>query len=401
MKFDLNSILQEELDTLDSKHLRRRLRNLSPAQGAEIYFDGRPLLNFASNDYLGLACEEFLKESAASAVRDFGAGSGSARLISGTLPPHTELEETLADFKRTQAALAFSCGFSTAVGTIPAIVGKRDVVILDKLSHACLVDGARLSGATLRVFPHNDCSRLESHLRWARTKFPHARILIVTESVFSMDGDLAPLLQIVELKEKFGAWLLVDEAHGVGVLGAQGRGLVDHLGLCGQVEVQMGTLGKALGAAGGYIAGSRALVDLLVNRARSFIFSTAPPPSQAAAACAALRWLLTDEGSERVQRLGNLRSHWNFLQTQAMQSSASASAIVPVHVGAEDLALQLAAWLWEQGFFVPAIRYPVVARGQARLRVTLTAAHSQDQLSRLWLAVAASFSIPPDLGNPR
>jgi 8-amino-7-oxononanoate synthase len=390
MNFQMDRILREELDALDAKHLRRKLRGMHSPQGAVIASGGKTLLNFASNDYLGLADEAFLKEAAIRAARDFGAGSGSARLISGTLPPHEDLERALAEFKRTEAALAFACGFSTAVGAIPALVGKDDVVILDKLSHACLVDGSRLSGATLRIFPHNDLNKLASHLQWARTKFPKARVLVVTESVFSMDGDVAPLREMVELKEKFGAWLLVDEAHGVGVLGAQGRGLVDSLGLGARVEVQMGTLGKALGAAGGYIAGSQTLVDLLVNRSRSFIFSTAPPPAQAAAAAGALRWLPTNAGRERLRHLETLRVHWNVLQSNGEESSTAQSAIVPVPVGDEELALKQAARLWDEGFFVPAIRYPVVARGRARLRVTLTAAHTREQLESLWQALVAA-----------
>jgi len=392
MNHDLDHLLAGELADLDRRHLRRSLRRMDSAQGPVIRSGGRDLINFASNDYLGLAAEEFLREAAAKALRDFGAGSGSARLISGTLPPHTDLEETLSAFKNTAAALAFSCGFSTATGVVPALAGKGDVVILDKLSHACLVDGARLSGAILRVFPHNDLGKLESHLRWARQKFPRSRVLIVTESVFSMDGDVAPLREIVELKDRYGAWLLVDEAHGVGVLGRQGRGLIDGLGLGERVEVQMGTLGKALGAAGGYIAGSRTLIDYLVNRARSFIFSTAPPPAQAAAATAAIRWLQTPPGEKRLQQLDQHRELWT--KPGKTKNAPAASAIVPIPVGPEEEALARSRQLLEQGFFVPAIRYPVVARGRARLRVTLTATHTSAQIKRLQAAALISGPRP-------
>ncbi len=370
----LDRWLGERLAEIEAAHLRRRLRPIDGAQRPVIEREGRELVNFSSNDYLGLADDPRLKAAALAAVERFGAGAGSARLISGTQIPHLELEEALARFKRTEAALTFATGHAAALGTIPALVGERDVVILDKLSHACLVDAARLSGATIRVFPHNHLEKLERLLGWARENYAKSNVLVITESVFSMDGDRAPLREIVELKDRHGAWLLVDEAHGVGVIGERGRGLAAELGVAGRVEIQMGTLGKALGASGGAICGSRALVDFFLNRARSFIFSTAPVPAAAAAALKAVRLLDSGEAEPlRAKLWKNIRAF----------DSAAQSAILPVLIGDEEAALSASERLLEAGFFVPAVRYPTVARGRARLRATLSAAHSEKQLIAL------------------
>ncbi len=337
-----------------------------------ITVDGRQLVNFSSNDYLGFAGEPALAEAAKRAIDEFGVGAGASRLVCGTLAPHAALERRLAEFKNTEAALAFSSGYATAVGTLGALAGKNDVVILDKLCHASLVDGARLSGASLRVFPHNHLGKLESHLAWARKNEPAARVIVATESVFSMDGDRAPLREIAGLKERYGALLLLDEAHAVGVIGRHGQGLAQEEGV--EVDIQMGTLSKALGAGGGYICGKRNLIDLLINRARSFIYSTAPPPAVAAAAHAAVDLLASDAGEERRQKL------WANLGRFAENP---ASAIIPIAIGGEDTALAAARWLFEVGFFVPAIRYPTVAKGTARLRVTLSAKHTPEQVAAL------------------
>lgn len=363
------------LREIDEAGLLRTLREISPSQSVVVRRDGCGLVNFSSNDYLGLATHPALIEAARNELAVSGAGSGASRLISGSLPAHRRFEEAMAEFKRTPAALLFSSGYAAAAGTIPAILSESDVVILDKLAHACLIDGARLSGAHMRVFPHNDLDALESRLRWARDTHPRSRILVVVESVYSMDGDAAPLAGIVELKDRHGAWLMVDEAHGVGVLGECGRGLVDALGLGGRVEIQMGTLGKALGSSGAYVCGSAALRDVLVNRARSFIFSTAPPPSAAAAAEAAIRLLTgSPEGPLRLERL-----HKNI---RALHPSA-VSAIHPVIVGAEPDAVAASSRLVSAGFLVPAVRFPAVARGQARLRISLSADHTGEMLQRL------------------
>ena len=295
----MRELFQEQLQALRARSLDRHLREISSAQGPEIEIAGHRLINFSSNDYLGLANDPRLREAAIGAIGEFGVGAGASRLISGTQSPHLRLERALAKWKGTEAALSFSSGYAAALGTVPALVAKNDVILLDKLCHASLIDGAKLSGAILRVFPHNHLGKLESHLEWARREYPGKRILIVTESIFSMDGDRAPLRELVELKKRFDALLMLDEAHAIGVIGANGRGLAAAENLNEDVDVQMGTLSKALGASGGYICGSRNLIEWLINRARSFIYSTAPAPGIAAAALAAVNFLSSAEGEER------------------------------------------------------------------------------------------------------
>lgn len=379
--------LTERLAALREQGLLRELRRVDSPQSPRIRIAGRTLLNFSSNDYLGLATEPALKDAAAQAAARYGAGAGASRLICGSLGPHHELEETLAAFKGTPAALGFSTGYAAAIGAIGALLGKGDIIILDKLVHACIVDAARLSGATLRVFAHNDLDDLEAKLEWVRAKavVSKARALVVTESVFSMDGDHAPLREIVALKERYGAWLMVDEAHATGLYGPRRRGLAEELGVSDRIEVQMGTLGKALGATGGYICGSRALVDYLINRARTFIFSTAPVPAAAAAATAGLRFVESNAGEDRRrtlwQRVAGLTA------TLGARPAISRSAILPLILGGEAKAVAAAAALRERGIFIPAIRYPTVPRGRARLRLTVTAAHTPADLAQLHTAL--------------
>ncbi|MFZ0434807.1 MAG: 8-amino-7-oxononanoate synthase [Chthoniobacterales bacterium] len=377
------SSLLSELSLLEKQGLRRFLRVVESSRGTLITIAGRELVNFSSNDYLGLASHPEIASAMAAAAQRWGAGSTASRLICGTGAEHAALEEEIAAAKGTEASLVFSTGVAAATGTIPALVGRGDVVILDKLAHACLIDGVHASGAKMRVFPHNDLAKLESHLRWARETHPKGRHLIVTESVFSMDGDLAPLREIVELKERHGAILFLDEAHAVGVRGRGAQGLAGELGLAERIEIQMGTLGKALGVSGGYIAGSRTLIDFLINRARSFIFSTAPSPAIAAAARASLRIVQSPEGDALRTRLQeNLR-----LFADAIKAKLPPSAIMPLILGGEERALSEAARLQEAGFFVPAIRYPTVPRNTARLRITLSAAQSHEQIRRLAEAI--------------
>jgi 8-amino-7-oxononanoate synthase len=374
--------LTGELAETSRLNLRRELKTLESPQMPRIVFNDRTYANFSSNDYLGLASHPALMAAACEEWTRGGFGSGASRLICGNMSAHEKLESELADFKRTESALTFGSGYAAAMGTIPALCGKNDVIILDKLSHACLVDAARLSGAVLRVFPHNDLERLESHLRWARRTHSNARILVVVESVYSMDGDLAPLLEIVELKDRHGAWLFLDEAHGVGVLGPNGGGLAEELQLADRIEIQMGTLGKAFGAHGAYIAGSRALRDFLINRARSLIFSTSPPPPVVAAANQALHILRSPEGKILRESLWrNIR-----LLAEAFEVPAASSAIIPVIIGPEAVAVDISHQLLDAGFIVSAIRFPTVARGSARLR--LTAAAGQDPTDITALATA-------------
>src|SRR5213080_683290 len=295
----MGELFQEQLQALRARSLERKLREISSAQGPEVQIGEHRLINFSSNDYLGLASDSRLREAAIGTIREFGVGTGASRLVSGTQSPHLRLEDALAKWKETEAALSFSSGYAAALGTVPALVSKDDVILLDKLCHASLIDGAKLSGAIIRIFPHNHLGKLENHLEWARREHAGKRILILTESVFSMDGDRAPLPELIELKKRFAALLLLDEAHAVGVIGPNGRGLAAAENLSDDVDVQMGTLSKALGASGGYICGSRGLIEWLINRARSFIFSTAPPPGIAAAASAAIDFLASPEGEGR------------------------------------------------------------------------------------------------------
>jgi len=390
--------LKTSLDAIRAQGLYRELRRVDSTQGPRITIAGREFINFSSNDYLGLANHPALKEAAVKAVESYGAGTGASRLICGSLAPHHELEETLAVFKGTEAALTFSSGYTAAIGTICALLGKDDFIVTDKLVHACIVDAARLSGARRRIYSHNNLNELEEILRQVNHS-PQAtngesrrsRILIVTESVFSMDGDSAPLKEIVALKEKHGAWLMVDEAHATGLYGANRRGLAEALGVSDRIEVQMGTLGKALGSAGGFICGSRTLIEFLVNRARSFIFSTAPVPAAAAAALAGIDFLKSSEGEQRKQtawNLANLLEH--SAATTGIAIAAPNSLIMPIIIGEETKAMTIAGNLRTRNVFVPAIRYPTVARGEARLRITLTAAHSTEDVATLAQALHAS-----------
>lgn len=384
----MSSWLGKRLQDLRDDSLYRQLRLVDSAQGPIVQLNDRSVVNFSSNDYLGLANAPELREAAQAAIEKWGVGAGASRLVCGTQAPHARLEQRLARWKETEAALSFSSGYAAATGAIPALLTKDDVAIADKLCHASLIDGVKLSGAHLRIFPHNNLEKLESHLSWARKTHPDARVLVLTESVFSMDGDVAPLREIIELKDRFDAMLLLDEAHAVGVIGPGGRGLAAEARLDKRVEIQMGTMSKALGVSGGYICGSRELVEWLINRARSFIFSTAPPPAVAETAATAVQILQSAAGDERRERL-----HRN-LQLMRKELAVTndcpyQSAIFPWIIGDEQQALDAAESLLAGGFLVPAIRYPTVAKGKARLRITVTASHEGAQISSLGEALSA------------
>ena len=374
--------LGRDLDEIRDAGLWRELREIESAQSARIKFGGREFINFSSNDYLGLAGHPALGQAAREAIEQFGVGSGASRLICGSLQPHHELESALAKWQGTESALVFSTGFAAAQGVLTSLLGRGDVVILDKKAHASMIDGAKLSGATLRVFRHNDLENLEKLLQWAADR--GGRVLVASESVFSMDGDHAPLAGIVELKERYGAWLMLDEAHAVGLYGPLGQGLAAAGGLGERIEIRMGTLGKAVGAAGGFICGSRQLVDLLVNKARSFIFSTAPSPALSAAARAGVELIQGAEGQslrgQLWQRVDELR---HGVASLGWKTPAEPSAILPLIVGEEAKAVATMDHLREAGFFIPAIRYPTVPRNEARLRVTLTANHTAENIEQL------------------
>jgi 8-amino-7-oxononanoate synthase len=376
---NLDSLLRAELARLEKADLGRRLRAVDEAK----------LLNFAANDYLGLSRHPALLEAARRATAERGAGAGASRLVTGTDSAVLAFEEELAAWKEKEAALVFGSGYAAALGTIPALAGRGDTVILDKLAHASLIDAARLSGATVRVFPHNRPEKLEALLVKLSAARGRGRLLIVTESIFSMDGDAAPLRELVELKERHGAWLLVDEAHATALYGATGAGLVAEAGLSARIEIVLGTLSKALGGVGGYIAGSRPLIDWLVNRARSFVYSTALPPGVIAAGRAAVEIARGPEGASLRARLGaNIARFQAGLPAAWRKQALSASAIQPLVCGEAAAALALAAKLRERGFLIPAIRYPTVPRHAARLRITLSAAHAPGEIDALDEALA-------------
>ena len=371
---------EQFLSELKSAGLLRVLRDVECLPGGMARLaDGREVVNLASNDYLGLAHHPSLAEAFSRAVRDEGAGAMASRLVTGTRRAHSRLEEALAALKGTEAAVSFSSGYATSLGVITSIADREDTVLMDRLSHASLIDGARLS-----TFLHNDMESLRKKLQHLRNENPSGGILVVTESVFSMDGDRAPLREIVRLKDEFGALLLVDEAHGFGVLGEHGAGLAEELGVSSRIDFQMGTLSKAAGVSGGYVACSRAWADVMVNSARSLIYSTAPPPALAAAALAAVEVIRSGEGKELRRRVSVLA---NSLSAALGMPGRPVSSIFPVVVGENDAALAAADALLEQGFLAPAIRYPTVPRGTARLRITVTAAHESGQVTRLGTAL--------------
>lgn len=380
MNLPLSEYCAAKLAETEAAGLLRQLREWEGRDTRVIRFEGRELLNFASNDYLGLAAHPEMR-AAMSAVAGSMTGATASRLITGNHPAYAVLEAEIARLKNAEAALVFTSGYAAATGTIPALVGKDDFIVMDKLCHASLVDGARLSGATLRVFPHNNLKRCAELLARCcadgeRPGCDAPRTLLITESVFSMDGDLAPLDDLAELKQRHGAWLMVDEAHATGVFGANGRGGAEQFGVEKEVDVSMGTLSKALGCLGGFICGSRALREWLVNRARSLIYSTGLPPAVCLAGVAAIRLLREEPGLRR--RL------WHNLKLVKEQLNAPVhSPIVPILIGDERRCVALAEMLREEGVMTPAVRYPTVGRGKARLRVSISAAHTEEDILRL------------------
>jgi 8-amino-7-oxononanoate synthase len=376
---NLNDQLGAELDKSRAEGLYRNLRTINSAQVPRVVLDGRELLNFSSNDYLGLANDPVLKRAAVAAIEKYGVGAGASRLVCGNLQPYEDLERKLAAFKAREAAIVFVSGYAANIGTLTALVGEGDMVVLDKLDHASIIDGARQSGATIRVYPHKNLAKLEAILQRGDA---FRRKLIVTESVFSMDGDLAPLAEIVTLKEKYGAWLMIDEAHATGLYASNRRGIAEAAGVADRIDITLGTLSKALGCAGGFVVGSQALIDFLRNRARSLIYSTALPPAVCAAAAAAVDFVMSEEGHQRRDRLWrNVSTLKNGLSAVGI-ANESRSPIIPIIIGDEGAAVEVSRQLQERGFFVPAIRFPTVPKGKARLRVTVTAAHEQADIER-------------------
>jgi glycine C-acetyltransferase len=376
MRQDPLAYLGDDLASLREQGLYRRFRILDDEQRAHTSVDHRSVVNLSSNNYLGLTTHPRLRERALEAVQRLGVGTGSVRTIAGTMEIHMELERRLAAFKHTEAAVVFQSGFTANAGTVSSILGKEDVIISDELNHASIIDGARLSRAAIKVFPHRDVDAARAIAR----ELPRAqRKLIITDGVFSMDGDLGPLPGLCDVADEFGCIMMVDDAHASGVFGRNGRGTVDHFGLHGRVDVQVGTLSKAIGALGGYVAGTKDLIEFLHHRARPFLFSTSHPPAVAAACLAALDVLESEP--QLIDRLwDNTRFFKAGLAALGFNTGISESPITPVIVGDAALAMRLSDRLFEEGVFAQGIGFPTVQRGKARVRTIVTATHTRDEL---------------------
>ncbi len=368
----------KELQNLRDQGLYNNIRTIGSAQGAWLVVDGRRVLNFCSNNYLGLADDPRLCTASKSAIDTFGAGPAAVRSIAGTLTLHRELEERLAKFKGVEATIAFQSGFTSNLGTIPALVGKEDVIFSDELNHASIIDGARLSGARIVRYAHSDVRALEDTIK---KESGYRRALVVTDGVFSMDGDIAPLPGIAEVAERHDFMLMVDDAHGEGVLGRGGRGIVDHFGMHGRVDVEIGTLSKAFGVVGGYVAGKKEVVEWLNQRGRPFLFSSATTAADTAACLAAVDIL--EASTELVDRLwDNARYFKTEMKRLGFDTGKSETPITPVMLNDEVLTRKFSARLFENGVFAMAITYPTVPKGRARIRVMISAAHARQDLDR-------------------
>lgn len=384
-------MFDEQLHRLEAQHLLRQLRLIESPTGSAVIIDGRPVILMASNDYLGLATHPTLKQAAISATEQFGVGAGASRLVSGTLPPHRELETALAAFKGTEAALVFSSGYLANIGLLPSLIGSGGLVLADRLCHASLIDGCRLSGADFHRYRHRDLDHLASLLSKQASR---RKTLIVTDGVFSMDGDLALLPDLLDLADRYEAQVLVDDAHGTGVMGPEGRGTLEHFGVESRLPFHMGTLSKALGTSGAYVAGPDTLIRYLVNRARSFIYTTAPPPATAAAARAAIAVLRAEP--ERRARLWRNREHFCAgLRALGFTTTDTQSPIIPVLLGDPQKAMTMAERLLQQGVYAPAIRPPTVPQETSRIRTTVTADHTVEQLDHV---LAAFKTVGLELG---
>ncbi len=377
------AFLDDELAALRAKGLYRWPRRLTGEQAPVCVYDGRRVINLCSNNYLGLANDPRLKDAARRAIDEYGVGSGAVRTIAGNLAIHEQVEARLAAFKHTEAALLYQSGFTANAGTVSAVLGKGDVVVSDELNHASIIDGCRLSGAERKIFPHRDVEAARRLLAEARAGAQGAarHVLLITDGVFSMDGDVAPLPPLVEAAEEFGAIMMVDDAHASGVMGTGGRGTVDHFGLHTRVHIQVGTLSKAWACLGGYVAGSRSLVEFLMQRARPLLFSTSHPPSVAATALAALDRIEADPGL--IDRLwDNTRFFKAGLSRLGFDTGASETPITPIMIGDEAKAMRFSDRLFEEGVFALGIAFPTVPRGKARVRTIVTAGHTREQLSQ-------------------
>ena len=378
------SYLGDQLNDLKTKGTHFRLRVLDDEQAPVCTFDGKKVINLASNNYLGLTTHPKLREAALEATRKYGVGSGAVRTIAGTMKIHMQLEEKIARFKNVEACVVFQSGFAANAGTVSAILGKEDFIVSDELNHASIIDGARLSRAKILVFRHKDVAHAEEQL--ASIQHQPGRRLLITDGVFSMDGDIGPLPALCDLAEKYGAIMMVDDAHASGVLGRNGRGTIDHFHVHGRVDVQVGTLSKAIGALGGYVCGSRDLIDFLYHRARPFLFSTSHPPSVAATCIAAFDVL--EQEPERMQRLWENTRFWKKelgnlgFNIGGVNTPASETPITPIIIGDGRLTMDFSRELFKEGVFGTGIAFPTVPEGKARIRTIMTATHTQDQLQQ-------------------
>jgi glycine C-acetyltransferase len=371
--------ITDQLNELRAKGVAPKLRVLEGEQKAVCTFDGKEVINLASNNYLGLATDKRLRKASLEATKKLGVGAGAVRTIAGTMQLHMQLEEQIAKFKNVEACVVFQSGFTANAGTVSAVLGKEDLIVSDELNHASIIDGARLSRATIKVFKHKDVKDCERILQ-EHASFPGKK-LIITDGVFSMDGDIAPLPELCSLAEKYGCIMMVDDAHSSGVLGRGGRGTIDHFDCHGRVHIQVGTLSKAIGSMGGYVCGSRDLIDFLYLRARPFLFSTSHPPATAAACQAAFTLLDSPDGEKLVKKLwANTKFFKRELKKRGFQFKVSETPIIPIHVGDAAKAFEFSRKLFDAGVFAPAVGYPTVAEGKARLRAIVSAAHKRDQL---------------------
>jgi glycine C-acetyltransferase len=379
--------LHDALEDLKSKHLYFRLKILEGEQKPVAVFDGKEVINLSSNNYLGLTTHPKLRRAAIEATRKYGVGSGAVRSIAGTMKIHMELEEQIARFKKVEACVVFQSGFAANAGTVSAILGKEDLIISDELNHASIIDGCRLSRATIKVFKHKDIADCERVLK--ETENWTGKKLLVTDGVFSMDGDIANLPALCELAEKYNCIMMVDDAHASGVLGSRGRGTIDHLGCHGRVDIQVGTLSKAIGSIGGYVCGSRDLIDFLYHRGRPFLFSTSHPPSVTATCQAAFDLLDSEAGDRHIKKLwSNTKFFKRKLKKLGFNTGKSETPITPIMVGDAEKAFQFSRDLFADGVFAGAIGYPTVPEGKARLRTIVTATHKRADLGRALETIA-------------
>jgi glycine C-acetyltransferase len=375
------SYLHEQLAELDAKGLHFRLRVLEGEQKPVAHFDGKDVINLSSNNYLGLTTHKALRRAAIEAIRTHGVGAGAVRTIAGTMDLHMALEEQIAKFKGTEACVVFQSGFTANAGTVAAILGKDDLILSDELNHASIIDGCRLSRATIKVFKHKDAADCERLCKETENWPGHK--LLITDGVFSMDGDIAPLAELCGLAEKFNCIMMVDDAHSSGVLGRGGRGTVDHLGCHGRVHIQVGTLSKAIGAMGGYVCGSRELIDFLCHRARPFLYSTGHPPSVIATCQAAFTLLDSPDGEKLLKKLwSNTKFFQRRLKKIGFSTGATQTPITPIHVGDGAKAFEFSRRLYDAGVYIPAVGFPTVAEGRSRLRAMVTATHKRVDLER-------------------